>query len=213
MIWIRQQEADKTGFMCCKKKPCHLHTKWQANEIDRPVYKPMEKYPIYWNQWKAWISINRVSIRVKSDLHDKIKWKFFQAVVVLVLLCECTTETLRKCLEKKLDGNNTRMLRAVSNNLRGNTPQNNKTALPLSSYLTNHPCRISNTCRTQLEKQERTDKRQSLVNSHTWTHHCWLTNIKQPYAERGCILEYLSRTSADGERERVKGICAISTRW
>ena len=42
-----------------------------------------------------------------------MKWSFFQAVVVWLVLYGCTTWTLRKRLEKKLDGNYTRMLRAT----------------------------------------------------------------------------------------------------
>ena len=44
-----------------------------------------------------------------------MKRSFFHAVVVLILLYGCTTWTLRKRLEKKLDGNYTRMLRATLN--------------------------------------------------------------------------------------------------
>ena len=40
---------------------------------------------------------------------------FFRAAVVSVLLYRCTTCTLTKRLEKKLDGNYTRMLRAILN--------------------------------------------------------------------------------------------------
>ena len=44
-----------------------------------------------------------------------MKRSFFQAAVVSILLYGCTTWTLTKRLEKKLDGNYTRMLRAVLN--------------------------------------------------------------------------------------------------
>ena len=64
---------------------------------------------------KAWIAIDRLSIIWKSDLTDKIKRSFFQAAVVSILLYGCTTWTLTKRLEKKLDGNYTRMLRAILN--------------------------------------------------------------------------------------------------
>ena len=43
----------------------------------------------------------------------KMKGSFFQAVVVLILLYVCTTRMLTKWLEKKLDGNYTRMLWAI----------------------------------------------------------------------------------------------------
>ena len=51
----------------------------------------------------------------KSDLTDKMKRSFFQAAVVSILLFGCTTWTLTKRLEKKLDGNYTRMLREILN--------------------------------------------------------------------------------------------------
>ena len=44
-----------------------------------------------------------------------MKRSFFQAAVTLILLYGCTTWTLTKRLEKKLDGNYTRMLRAILN--------------------------------------------------------------------------------------------------
>ena len=64
---------------------------------------------------KAWTAIDRLSIIWKSDLTDKMKRSFFQAAVVSILLYERTTWTLTKRLEKKLDGNYTRMLRAILN--------------------------------------------------------------------------------------------------
>ena len=64
---------------------------------------------------KAWTAIDRLSIIWKSDLTDKMKCSFFQAVVVSILLYGCTTWMLTKRLEKKLDGNYTRMLRAILN--------------------------------------------------------------------------------------------------
>ena len=44
-----------------------------------------------------------------------MKRSFFQAMVVSILLYGCTTWTLTKLLEKKLDGNHTRMLQAILN--------------------------------------------------------------------------------------------------
>ena len=64
---------------------------------------------------KAWTAINRLSIIWKSDLTEKMKRSFFQASVASILLYGCTTWTLTKRLEKKLDGNYTRMLRAILN--------------------------------------------------------------------------------------------------
>ena len=64
------------------------------------------------NPGREWF---RLSIIWKSNLTDKMKRSFFQAAVVSILLYGCTTWTLTKRLEKKLDGNYTRMLRAILN--------------------------------------------------------------------------------------------------
>ena len=47
--------------------------------------------------------------------NDKVKRSFFQAAVVSILLCGCTTWTQTNRLEKKLDGNYARILRAILN--------------------------------------------------------------------------------------------------
>ena len=69
------------------------------------------------NTWlaKAWTAIDRLLVIWKSDLIDKIKCIFFQAAVESILLHGCTTWTLTKHIEKNLDGNYTRMLRALLN--------------------------------------------------------------------------------------------------
>ena len=74
------------------------------------------------NTQLAKTAIDRLSVIWKSDLTDKIKRNFFQAAVVSILLHRCTTWTLTKRMEKKLDGNYTRMLRAISNKSWGQYP-------------------------------------------------------------------------------------------
>ena len=64
---------------------------------------------------KAWTPIDRLSVKWKSDLTDKMKRIFFQAAIVSILLYGCTAWTLTKRMEKKLDGNYTKMLRAILN--------------------------------------------------------------------------------------------------
>ena len=64
---------------------------------------------------KTWTAIDMLSVIWKSDLTDKMKRSFFQAAVVSIQLYGCTTWTMTKQLEKKLDGNYTRMLRAILN--------------------------------------------------------------------------------------------------
>ena len=58
---------------------------------------------------KAWEAIDRLLVIWKLNLSDKIKRSFFQTAVVSILLYECTTWTLTKHKEKKLDGYYTRM--------------------------------------------------------------------------------------------------------
>ena len=65
---------------------------------------------------KAWTAINQLSVILKSDLTDKIKRSFFPVLVVLILIYGCTSWTLTKRTEKKLDSNYT--------SPGGNTPQN-----------------------------------------------------------------------------------------
>ena len=64
---------------------------------------------------KAGTAIDRLSVIWTSDLTGKMKRSFFQAAAELILLHWCTTWTLSKRMEKKLDGNYTRMLRAILN--------------------------------------------------------------------------------------------------
>ena len=73
--------------------------------------------PDLWRTLFLYQSINpdRLSIIWKSDLTNKMKRSFFLAAVVSILLYRCTTWTPTKRMEKKLDGNYTRMLRAILN--------------------------------------------------------------------------------------------------
>ena len=64
---------------------------------------------------KAWTALDWLSVIRKSDLTDKIKRSFFQAAAVSILLYGCTTWTLTKRMEKKFNGNYTRMLRPILN--------------------------------------------------------------------------------------------------
>ena len=64
---------------------------------------------------KTWTAIDRLLIILKSDISDKIKRDFFQAVAMSALLYGCTTWTLTYQIKKKLVGNYTKILRAVLN--------------------------------------------------------------------------------------------------
>ena len=62
-----------------------------------------------------WTAVESLSIIWKFGVFDKIKQDFFQAVAESVLLYGCTIWTLTKRLEEKVNGNYTRVLRAVLN--------------------------------------------------------------------------------------------------
>ena len=105
----------------CFNQAGHIST------LDETSLKPVDKF-IYLGSsvsstkkdidtWltKAWAAIDKLSVIRKSDLTDQMKRSFFQAMAVSILLYGCTTWTLTKLLEKKLDGNYTRTLRAILN--------------------------------------------------------------------------------------------------
>ena len=112
--------AHKTEFMC-------FNLKGDISTLDGTSLKLVDKFTYLGSSvsstekdidtplTKAWTAINRISIIWKSNLSDKMKRSFFQAAVVSILIYGCTTWTLTKRLEKKLDGNYTRMLRAILN--------------------------------------------------------------------------------------------------
>ena len=64
---------------------------------------------------KAWAALNKLNVIWKSNLDRNLKIEFFRATVESVLLYGSSTWTLKKSLENRLNGNYTRMLRAVLN--------------------------------------------------------------------------------------------------
>ena len=111
--------AHKTEYMCFNKAG-HIST------LDGTSLKLVDKFTYLGSSvsstekdidtrlTKAWTAIDKLSVKWKSDLTDKMKRSFFQAAVVSILLYGCTTWTLTKRLEK-LDGNYTRMLQVILN--------------------------------------------------------------------------------------------------
>ena len=73
---------------------------------------------------KAWTTIDTLSVILKSNLTDKMKRSFFQAAIMSILLYECTTWTLTKRMEKKLDSNYRRILLAILNKFWWQHPTN-----------------------------------------------------------------------------------------
>ena len=153
-----------------------------------------------------------------SDLAAKMKRSFFQAVVASILLYGCTTWTLSKRLEKKLDGNYTRLLRAI-----------------LKKFWRQHPTRHQ--LYVHLPPITKTIKfRRTRYAGHCWRSRdelisevlLWTPTYGRAKAERpartyiqqlcedtGCSPEDLPEAMNDREkwRERVRDIRACGTIW
>ena len=147
-----------------------------------------------------------------------MKHSFFQAAVLSILLYGCTTWTLTKRLEKKLDGNCTRMLRAILNKSRRQHPTKHQ--------LYGHQPPITKTIQVRRTRN---------------AGHCWRswdeliseillwtptygrakagqparTYIQQLCEDTGCSPEDLREAMDDREkwRERVRDIRACGTWW
>ena len=117
---------------------------------------------------KAWTAIDRLPIIWKSDLTDKMKRSFFQAAVVSILLYGCTTWTLTKRLERKLDGKLHKNVESSIKQVLATTPHETPTLRTLAPHHENYTSSTNQTRRTLLEKQGRAHKRCTPVDPHTW---------------------------------------------
>ena len=167
---------------------------------------------------KAWTAIDKLSIIWKSDLSDKMKRSFFQAAVVSILLYGCTTWTLTKWLEKSLDGNYTKMLRAILNKSWRQHP----TRYQLYSYLPPITKTIQ-ARRTRLSGHCWRSRDELISDVLLWTPTYGRAKAERPariYIQQlcentGCSSEDLPEAVNDREkwRERVRDIRASGTTW
>ena len=167
---------------------------------------------------KVWTAINRLLIIWKSDLTDKMKRSFFRAAVASILLYGCTTWTLTKRLEKKLDGNYTRMLRAILNKswqqpptrhqLYGHIPLITKTIQVRRTRHAGHCWRSRDELISNVLLWTPTHGR-AKTGRPAWTY------IQQLCEYMGCSPEDLPEAMNDREKwqERVKDNRATSTTW
>ena len=133
---------------------------------------------------------------------DKIIRSFFQAAVVSILLYGCTTWTLTKRMVKELDGNYTRMLRAILNKswgqhstkqkLYGHLPPITKTITVRRTKHAGHSWR---------NRDELISDVLQLTPSHGWAKagRPARTYIQQLCADTGCSLEDLPEAMDDRE--------------
>ena len=205
-----------------KQNRRQLHTRRNLSETSRQIHLPRKQRLINRkgdrHVVKAWTAIDRLSIIWKSDLTDKMKRSFFQAAFVLILLYGCTTWTLTKQLEKKLDGNYTRMLQAILNK--------SWRQHPTRHHLYSHLPSITKTIQVRwtIHAGHCWRSRDELISdvllwtpTYGWAkagRPAW-TYIQQLCEYTGCRPEDLPEAMNDREkwRERARDICASSMTW
>ena len=147
-----------------------------------------------------------------------MKRSFFHAAVVSILLYGCTTWTLTKRLEKKLDGNYTRMLWAILNKSWRQHPTRHQLYGHLPPITKNIQVR-----RTRYAGHCLRSRDELISDVLLWTPIYGLakagrparTYIQQLCEDTGCSPEDLPEAMNDREkwRERVRDICAGGTTW
>ena len=148
----------------------------------------------------------------------QLNCSFFQAAVTSILLYGCTTWTLTKRLEKKLDGNYTRMLRAILNKpwqqhptrhqLYGHLP-------PITKTIQVRRTRHAGHCWRSRDELIRDVLLWIPTHGRAKAGRPARTYMQQLCEDTGCCPEDLPRAMNDREewRERVRDICATSAIW
>ena len=147
-----------------------------------------------------------------------MKRSFFQAVIVSKLLYGCTPWTLTKLMEKKLDGNYTRMLRAILNK--------SWRQYPTKQQIYGHLPPITKTIKIKRTRHAGycwRSKDDLISDVLPWTPsrgrtkawHPARTYIKQFRADTRCSPEDMPKAMDNWEvwRERVRNIRADSATW
>ena len=214
--------AHKTEFMC-------FNQKGDISTLDGTSLRLVDKFTYLGSSvlstekvidtrlTKTWTAIDRLLIIWKSNLTDKIKCSFFQAAVVSILLYGCTTWTLTKRLEKKLDGNHTRMLRAILNRswqqhptrrqLYGHLP-------PITKTIQARRTRHAGHCWRSKDEIISDELRWTPAYGQSKAGRPARTFIRQLCNDKGCNPEDLQEVMNDREtwRERGSGISVLAAR-
>ena len=146
-----------------------------------------------------------------------MKRSFFEAAFVSILLYGCTTWMRTKRLEKKLDGNYTRMLRAIlktwrqhprRHQLYGHLP-------PITKTIKVRRTRHAGHCWRSRDDLISDALQWTLTYSRVKVGRPARTYTQQLYDDTGCSLEDLPEEMNDREkwRERVRDIRARGTTW
>ena len=215
--------AHKTEYMCYNQMG-------DISTLDGTLLKLVDKFTylgssvastekdIETRLMKTWTAINWLSIIWKSYLTDKMKRSFFQAAVVLILLYGCTTWTLTKQLEKKLDGNYTRILQAILNKSWRQQPTRHQVyghLLPITKTIQVRWTRHEGHC--WRSRDELISEVLLWTPTHGRAKAGWpaRTYIQQLCEDTGCSPEDLPEAMNDREewRERVRDIRATSMTW
>ena len=147
-----------------------------------------------------------------------MKRSFFQAAVTSILLYGCTTWTLTKRLEKKLDGNYTRMLRAILNKSWQQHPTRHQLyghLPPITKTIQVRRTRHAGHCWRSRDELIRDVLLWIPTHGRAKAGRPARTYIQQLCEDTGCCPEDLPRAMNDREewRERVRDIRAASTIW
>ena len=147
-----------------------------------------------------------------------MKRSFFQAAVTSKLLYGCTTWTLTKRLEKKLDGNYTRMLRAILNKSWQQHPTRHQLyghLPPITKTIQVRRTRHAGHCWRSRDELIRDVLLWIPTHGRAKAGRPARTYIQQLCEDTGCCPEDLPRAMNDREewRERVRDIRATSAIW
>ena len=147
-----------------------------------------------------------------------MKHSFFQAAVTSILLYGCTTWTLTKRLEKKLDGNYTRMLQAILNRSWRQHPTRHQLyghLPPITKTIQVRRTRHAEHCWRSRDELISDVLLWTPTHGHAKAGQPAQTYIQQLCKDMGCCPEDLPEAMNDREkwRERVRDIRATSMTW
>ena len=147
-----------------------------------------------------------------------MKRSFFQAAVVSILLYGCTTWTLTKRLEKKLDGYYTRMLRAILNKSWKQHPTRHQLYShlpPITETIQVRPTRHAGHCWRNRDELISDVLLSTPTYGRAKAGRPARTYIQQLCEETGCSPEDLPESTNDRKKwqERVRDIRASSKTW